>query len=85
MQEQQAETENAISAERLRIAGELHDIVAHSVTIMVLHAAGAKRVVDTDPDRAKESLTTIEDSGQQAMGELRRLLELLRDDEGRRR
>jgi signal transduction histidine kinase len=83
VQEQQAETENAILAERLRIAGELHDIVAHSVTIMVLHAAGAKRVVDTDPDRAKESMTTIEASGRQAMGELRRLLELLRDDEGR--
>ena len=74
------ETEHAVSAERLRIARELHDIVAHSVTIMVLHAAGAKRVVDTDPARAKESLTTIEESGQQAMGELRRLLELLRED-----
>ena len=81
VQEQRALTENAVSAERLRIARELHDIVAHSVTIMVLHAAGAKRVVDTDPDRAKESLTTIEESGQQAMGELRRLLELLREDE----
>ena len=46
-------TQNAVSAERLRIARELHDIVAHSVTVMVLHAAGAKRVVDTDPDRAK--------------------------------
>ena len=81
VQEQRAEAENAVSAERLRIARELHDIVAHSVTIMVLHAAGAKRVVDTDPARAKESLTTIEESGQQAMGELRRLLELLREDE----
>ena len=81
VQEQRAEAENAVSAERLRIARELHDIVAHSVTIMVLHAAGAKRVVDTDPERAKESLTTIEESGQQAMGELRRLLELLREDE----
>ena len=48
-----AEAEHAVSAERLRIARELHDIVAHSVTIMVLHAAGAKRVVDTDPARAK--------------------------------
>lgn len=83
VQEQEAETENAVLAERLRIAGELHDIVAHSVTIMVLHAAGAKRVVDTDPARAKESMTTIEESGRQAMGELRRLLELLKDDEGR--
>ena len=81
VQEQRVEAENAVSAERLRIARELHDIVAHSVTIMVLHAAGAKRVVDSDPARAKESLTTIEESGQQAMGELRRLLELLREDE----
>ncbi len=80
VEEQRAEAESAVSAERLRIARELHDIVAHSVTIMVLHAAGAKRVVDTDPVRAKESLTTIEESGQQAMGELRRLLELLRED-----
>ena len=80
VQEQREEAENAVSAERLRIARELHDIVAHSVTIMVLHAAGAKRVVDDDPARAKESLTTIEESGQQAMGELRRLLQLLRDE-----
>jgi len=75
--------EHAVSVERLRIARELHDIVAHSVTIMVLHAAGAKRVVRADPDRAVDSLSTIEDAGQQAMGELRRLLALLREsDEG---
>ncbi|MEP6563203.1 MAG: histidine kinase dimerization/phosphoacceptor domain-containing protein, partial [Nakamurella sp.] len=80
--QQRAAAEQAVSLERLRIARELHDIVAHSVTIMVLHAAGAKRVVDTDPSRAKESLTTIEQAGQQAMGELRRLLELLRDNDG---
>jgi len=78
---QRQEAELAVSAERLRIARELHDIVAHSVTIMV-HAAGARRVVDTDPARAKESPTTIEESGQQAMGELRRLLELLRESDG---
>ena len=71
--------EHAIAVERLRIARELHDIVAHSVTIMVLHAAGAQRVVRTDPDRAAESLATIESSGQQAMAELRRLLALLRE------
>jgi signal transduction histidine kinase len=82
VQEQREAAENAVSAERLRIARELHDIVAHSVTIMVLHAAGASRVVDSNPARAKESLATIEESGQQAMGELRRLLELLRENEG---
>ena len=73
--------EHAVSVERLRIARELHDIVAHAVTIMVLHAAGAQRVARTDPDRAVESLVTIESAGQQAMGELRRLLALLRDSE----
>ena len=77
--EQRELAETAVSEERLRIARELHDIVAHSVTIMVLHAAGAKRVVDTDLTRAKASLSTIESSGKQAMGELRRLLELLRE------
>ena len=82
VERQRAAAEQAVSIERLRIARELHDIVAHSVTIMVLHAAGAKRVMDTDQHRAKESLTTIEQSGQQAMGELRRLLELLRDNDG---
>ena len=79
---QREAAQQAVSIERLRIARELHDIVAHSVTIMVLHAAGAKRVMDTDQHRAKESLTTIEQSGQQAMGELRRLLELLRENDG---
>jgi len=82
VEQQRAAAEQAVSIERLRIARELHDIVAHSVTIMVLHAAGAKRVMDTDQHRAKESLTTIEQSGQQAMGELRRLLELLRESDG---
>jgi signal transduction histidine kinase len=79
--EQRAIADQAVSVERLRIARELHDIVAHSVTIMVLHAAGAQRVVRTDPDRAADSLALIEDSGQRAMGELRRLLALLRETE----
>ena len=79
--EQREIADQAVSVERLRIARELHDIVAHSVTIMVLHAAGAQRVVRTDPDRAIESLSLIEDSGQRAMGELRRLLALLRESD----
>lgn len=85
VEEQQEIADRAVSVERLRIARELHDIVAHSVTIMVLHAAGAQRVVRADPDRAAESLALIEDSGQRAMGELRRLLALLREtsDEAR--
>jgi signal transduction histidine kinase len=76
----QAETvaREAVMLERGRIARELHDIVAHSVTVMVLQAAGAHRVVDTDVGRAKQSLAHIEDVGRQAMGELRRMLTVLR-------
>ncbi len=79
--EQQRQAEHAISEERLRIARELHDIVAHSVTIMVLHAAGAQRVLMSDPVRAREALSTIEESGKQAMGEMRRLLAVLRESD----
>jgi len=82
VQEQRERAEHAVLEERLRIARELHDIVAHSVTVMVLHAAGAKRIVTSDPARATEALSTIEEAGQQAMGELRRLLGVLRESDG---
>lgn len=78
------EAHEAVVAERTRIARELHDIVAHSVTVMVLQAAGARRVLDTDPVRVGHALRHIEEAGEQAMGELRRMLTALRlsdDDE----
>lgn len=68
----------AVDAERLRIARELHDIVAHAVTVMVIHAAGAHRTVDRDADAAKAAMRTVEDVGKQAVAELRRLLAVLR-------
>ncbi|WP_144127668.1 sensor histidine kinase [Catellatospora sichuanensis] len=71
----------AVNAERQRISGELHDIVAHAVTVMVLQASGAQRVLRRDPDRASAALDQIAAQGQQAISELRRLLALLRDDE----
>jgi signal transduction histidine kinase len=70
----------AIVAERLHIAREMHDIVAHAVTIMVLQAAGAKAIAPAQPARLREILDGIESSGQEAMAELRRLLGLLRGD-----
>ncbi|WP_018348776.1 sensor histidine kinase [Longispora albida] len=76
-----AEAREAVSAERLRIARELHDIVAHSVTVMILQAAGAQRMLTTDPPRASRAMSEIETIGKQAMDELRRLLKLLRDDD----
>ena len=77
------EAHEAVMGERTRIARELHDIVAHSVTVMVLQAAGARRVLRSDPERVERALGHIEDAGEQAMGELRRMLAVLRlsDDE----
>ncbi|QQQ73493.1 sensor histidine kinase [Saccharothrix sp. 6-C] len=78
------EAHEAVLGERTRIARELHDIVAHSVTVMVLQAAGARRVLDSDPVRVGHALGHIEEAGEQAMGELRRMLTALRlsdDDE----
>ncbi|MET8148668.1 sensor histidine kinase [Actinoplanes sp. NPDC049668] len=66
--------------ERLVVARELHDIVAHSVSIMVLQAAGARGVLDTDPARAAKALDVIQDASTQSMDELRRLLHLLQTD-----
>ncbi|XVS61053.1 sensor histidine kinase [Actinosynnema sp. CA-299493] len=78
------EAHEAVLGERTRIARELHDIVAHSVTVMVLQAAGARRVLDSDPVRVGHALGHIEEAGEQAMGELRRMLTALRlsDDDG---
>ena len=70
---------DAITAERSRIARDLHDIVSHSVSVMVLQAAGARRVLASDPDRADQALQDIESVGKESMGELRRLLGVLRD------
>ncbi|MFD2094298.1 sensor histidine kinase [Blastococcus deserti] len=72
----------AVTAERDRIARELHDIVAHAVTIMVVQAAGARRVLPRDPRQAEGALTNIEETGKQAMIELRRLLRVLGQQPG---
>jgi signal transduction histidine kinase len=63
----------AVSAERRRIARELHDIVSHAVTVIVLQAAGAARIADADLAKAIQALKNIETTGKQAMAELRRL------------
>ncbi|GGM19805.1 two-component sensor histidine kinase [Micromonospora sonchi] len=74
----QVEAREAVNAERTRIARELHDIVAHAVTVMILHAAGAKSILASDPERAAGALSAIDEQGRQAMAELRRLLTVLR-------
>ncbi len=68
-----------LATERRRIARELHDIVSHAVTVIVLQAAGAARVAKTDFTQVTRSLAHIETAGKQAMAELRRLLGVLED------
>lgn len=77
-----AAANEAVAAERVRLARELHDIVAHTVSVMLLQAAGARAVVSRDPDLADRALANVEEVGQQAMSELRRLLVVLRSSEG---
>jgi signal transduction histidine kinase len=71
----------AVDDERLRIARELHDIVAHAVTLMVVQTAGARRVITRDPELAAEAMEAVQSVGQQAVAELRWLLTVLRAEE----
>jgi signal transduction histidine kinase len=68
----------AIVEERARIARELHDVVAHSISVMVLQARGGRRVLESEPADAREAFAVIEGTGQQALDEMRRLVGMLR-------
>jgi signal transduction histidine kinase len=74
----------AVAAERARIARDLHDVVAHNVSVMVVQAAAAEEVLSRDPERARAPLLAIQATGNQALNEMRRLLGILRakEDEG---
>lgn len=71
---------DAVSAERTRIARELHDVVAHAVSVMIVQADGARFALRTDPDTTERALVTIAGTGREALRELRRTVALLRTE-----
>lgn len=73
--------EQAVIAERLRIAREMHDTVAHSIGIVALQAGAARRVMDTQPEQVRQALTEIETASRDTLAGLRRMLGALRTDE----
>ena len=80
--EQDALAARAVAAERSRIARELHDVIAHSLSVIVVQAAAERRVLGPGRESTAETLDSIEQAGRQAMTELRRLLGLLRKSGG---
>jgi signal transduction histidine kinase len=79
--EQELAAQQAVARERARIARELHDVVSHAISVIVLQARGGRTVLEVDPARTCEALDVIERAGEQALGEMRRLLGVLRSDE----
>jgi signal transduction histidine kinase len=77
--EVEAAEDRARTNEQARIARELHDVIAHNVSVMVVQAAAANDVFDSRPDLAREALQAIEASGRKALGELRSMLGAVRD------
>ncbi|GAB0102764.1 sensor histidine kinase [Nocardia sp. JMUB6875] len=71
---------DAVAAERTRIARELHDVVAHAVSVIIVQADGARYALRHDPDTAEQALSTIAGTGRDALRELRRTVELLRTE-----
>lgn len=78
--ERDAHAQVAAATERARIARELHDVVAHNVSVMVVQANGGAYALDSSPEQAREALAAISQTGRQALAEMRHLLGVLRTD-----
>jgi signal transduction histidine kinase len=76
--EREMRTRAALADERTRIARELHDVVAHSVSLMVLQTGAGRKSVHADPDRSEEMLRSAEQTGRQALAEMKRLVGIMR-------
>jgi signal transduction histidine kinase len=80
--EREEKAERAVIEERTRIARELHDVIAHNVSVMVVQASAGEELFDSSPERARESLSAVASTGRAALAELRRLLGVIRAEEG---
>jgi signal transduction histidine kinase len=80
--EREERTRAAVDAERARIAADLHDVIAHSVSVMTVQAGAARLLLTESPERARKPLEAVEETGRQALAEMRRLLGILRTDTG---
>jgi signal transduction histidine kinase len=80
LREQAAEARRIVIEERARIARELHDVVAHRVSLMTVQAGAAKAVAAEDPEGARRAMAAVEEAGRQALDELRHLLGVLRPE-----
>ena len=80
-QEQAEAARQAVIDERQRIARELHDIIAHSVSVMTVQAGAVRRRLTPEQTRERDSLVAVERTGREALAEMRRLVGLLHEDE----
>src|SRR5207247_561808 len=79
--EREERARTAVAEERARIARELHDVVGHSVSVMTVQASGVRRLLRPEQEREREALLIVEQTGREALAEMRRLVGVLRRPE----